>query len=160
MSEDTVFRNRLEAFKFLQRRGYKVSKSKLYKDADLGKLRVEKDGRIELQAIYDYIHAERMGLPKDAEPSPEEKRRYQAEKLGHTARENRYLSEAALRELIRDRALEWLRQGGGNQDLVLQFSEYIEADIARQIDRLSGPDAARVILLAGENWGGEGNARS
>jgi len=149
MSEDTVFRNRLEALKFLQLRGYKLSKSKFYQDTKSGKLPVQEDGSIQLQDLWDYLHGERMGLSGDAKPSPEERRRYQAEKLGHAARENRYLSEAALRELIRDRALEWLRQGGGDQDLVLQFSEYIEADIARQIDRLSGPDAAQVIVLAG-----------
>jgi hypothetical protein len=150
MSEDTVFRNRLEALKFLQRRGYKLSKSKLYQDTKSGKLPVQENGSIQLQDLWDYLHGERMGLPGDAEPSPEEKQRYKDEKLGHAARKNRYLSEAALRELIHDKALEWIKTAHGDPDLVLEVARRIEADVAERIERLSGPDNARVIVLAGE----------
>jgi hypothetical protein len=161
MSEDRTFRNRLEASRFLKRRGYKIGKSKLYRDSRAGKLRIESDGSIRVQAIWDYLHSEQATLPPEVEPSQEERRRFQAEQLGRLAQGSRYASESALDELIRDKALEWIREANGDPDLVLEFSERIEADVSRMIERQSEADNARVILLAGEK-GREGgdNARS
>ena len=149
MGEDQTLSNRLEAYKFLQQHGYKLSKSKLYKDVTLGKLRVREDGSIQLQDLWDYLHGERFGLPAEAKPSPEERRRFQAEQLGRSAQKNRYLSEAALHELIRDRALEWIKACDGDLDSVLEFSRRIESDVSDMIERKSVADNTWVILLAG-----------
>jgi hypothetical protein len=56
------FKNRVAALKHLQERGYKIKKSKLYKDAAAGVLRVEKDGSILRSSIERYLDHPEAGL--------------------------------------------------------------------------------------------------
>lgn len=50
-----LFKTRYEVFEYLKKLGLKVGKSKLYKDAGTGLLRVQKDGTIFMKDVENYI---------------------------------------------------------------------------------------------------------
>lgn len=52
--KEPAFKNRTEALKWLQEEGYKIEKSKLYKDADIGKLTVQADDSVWAADIRAY----------------------------------------------------------------------------------------------------------
>ncbi len=62
MADPQVFKNRYAAVKWLQENGYKVRKSKLYKDADAGLLRMESDGTVTIESLRRYIDHPEAGI--------------------------------------------------------------------------------------------------
>ena len=62
-----VFKNRIEVFKHLQKRGYKISKSKLYKDADDGVLVVQEDKTIFQVDVERYVADSRIQFKDDSD---------------------------------------------------------------------------------------------
>jgi len=58
------FKNRLAVVRYLQDQGYKIKKSKVYKDADAGLLKMQPDGTILEAAVAKYIANPRSGLVK------------------------------------------------------------------------------------------------
>lgn len=62
MSDPQVFKNRYAVVKWLTDNGYKVRKSKVYKDADAGLLRVERDGTVTIESVRRYIDHPEAGI--------------------------------------------------------------------------------------------------
>ncbi|HEA68550.1 hypothetical protein LCGC14_0944730 [marine sediment metagenome] len=61
--EEPAFANRLEALKQLERLGYKIKKSKLYKDAKDGLLRLQPDGKVLEKDLDRYARLARLDKP-------------------------------------------------------------------------------------------------
>ncbi|MCX5841136.1 MAG: hypothetical protein NTY16_06745 [Deltaproteobacteria bacterium] len=60
--DETSFKNRMDALRYLQERGLKVKQSKLYRDCDLGLCRVEKNGVVTKASIENYIQHPQSNL--------------------------------------------------------------------------------------------------
>jgi len=60
---DRILKNKLEAVEYLQRRGYKVGKSKVYADAKRGMIRMQEDGTILARDIEAYARAANLHRP-------------------------------------------------------------------------------------------------
>jgi hypothetical protein len=56
-TDSAVFRNRVAVVEYLKRNNIRISKTKLYRDADTGKLRVQPDGSILLSDVELYTRA-------------------------------------------------------------------------------------------------------
>lgn len=69
MTEQTpqVFKNRREVAKWLQGNGYKIKKSKIYKDAAAGLLRIESDGSVTIESVRRYIDHPEAGIKEHME---------------------------------------------------------------------------------------------
>lgn len=62
LKDEYTFRNRTEVVRWLDRKGYKIKKSKLYKDAKAGLLRVEDDGSVEMDSVRRYLEHPEAGV--------------------------------------------------------------------------------------------------
>lgn len=64
MPENTpqIFKNRSAVAKWLAENGYKVKKSKVYKDVDAGLLKMELDGTITIESVRRYIGHPEAGI--------------------------------------------------------------------------------------------------
>jgi len=71
-------KNRLEVMKHLRRDGFKIGKTKLYKDSNDGLLRIQQDGSVFERDIDRYVRI--SGLKKPAEISDVELQRLQKKK--------------------------------------------------------------------------------
>lgn len=87
-NQERILKNKLEAVAYLNRRGFKVGKSKLYADCKKGLVRIQADGSIFATDLESY--ARRQGLdrpdmdgsdPKKVEELQEIKLRKEVEKL-------------------------------------------------------------------------------
>ena len=62
-----AFKNRLEAFRWLKKSGYKVGRQKVYDDADLGVLAVQPDKTVLISDVQDYAR-KNLEFSKDTDP--------------------------------------------------------------------------------------------
>ena len=177
---DRIFKNRLEAHEYLQRRGYKVGKSKFYQDCKDGKCQLESDGSITLSSLESYIrreglvqpdldkHAEeaeelsRTKLYKEIEKLDWENKRRQLEyekEMGKYIPRSDFEAELAsrvaahearLRNLIREKALEWIWIVNGDpkrvQDLIDAANESLN-DLFNDMARM---DQFQVVFVGEE----------
>ncbi len=67
--DDRILRNKLEVVDYLQRRGFKIAKSKLYADAKKGLLRIQADGSVYAGDAEAY--ARQMNLPRPDMDGPD-----------------------------------------------------------------------------------------
>lgn len=72
-ADATVFANRMEALAHLRRLGYKISKSKLYKDCKAGLVRLQSDGSVLEKDLRRYVRLVGLDKPADAAVSDAEK---------------------------------------------------------------------------------------
>lgn len=146
----SVFKNRIEVFKHLQQRGYKISRSKLYKDADDGVLVVQEDKTIFQSDVERYVADSRIQFKEDsdqAEASEHFKKVKEAElegqRLQNRKRElevqklegelvskreaetqaavNLATYEAEMRHLVRTRVEDWLNFAKGNPQAMVDI---------------------------------------
>ena len=68
--DDRILRNKLEVVDYLQRRGFKVAKSKLYADAKKGLLRVQADGSVYVGDAEAYARQSNLPRPDMDGPDP------------------------------------------------------------------------------------------
>lgn len=62
LKDEYTFRNRTQVVEWLVAKGYKVKKSKLYKDAKAGLLRVEDDGTVLMESVRRYLEHPEAGV--------------------------------------------------------------------------------------------------
>ena len=77
---DRILKNKLEATEYLQRRGYKVGKSKVYADAKRGLVRIQEDGTILAADVEAYARAANLQRPDLDGPDPADVEAVQKEK--------------------------------------------------------------------------------
>jgi len=150
-----VFKNRIEVFKHLQKRGYKISRSKLYKDADDGVLIVQEDKTIFQADVERYVADSRIQFKEDsdlAEQAEQLRKKSAAElkgqELQNKKRELEVLKlegelilkkeaetqaainlatyEAEMRHMVRTRAETWLNRAKGDPQA---FVDMVNAEI-------------------------------
>ena len=97
-AEKPSLKNKIAVARYIKDRGFKIGKSKLYKDAESGKLRVQADGSVLLSDVDLYIRA--YGTPRQKTAGSAEIEFLQKEKLE--------LESKKLREQIAK--LEWDRE--------------------------------------------------
>lgn len=80
MAGELIFKNRLEALGRLQGVGFKIQKSKFYKDAKEGLLRIRSDGSIAESDLMNYAHLAGLQRPEQDGPDHGEVVQVQQEK--------------------------------------------------------------------------------
>ena len=60
-----IFKDRMAAMRYIRRQGYKIAKSKIYRDCDSGLLIMEADGSISQAAVDRYIIAAELDRPAE-----------------------------------------------------------------------------------------------
>ncbi len=69
--EEKIFNNTLSALEHLNKIGFKIAKSKIYKDIKNGLLKKESNGTVKLSAVNRYIEHPNSKLAKQAEVVPD-----------------------------------------------------------------------------------------
>jgi hypothetical protein len=162
--------NLLAATAFLQADGWKVGKSKIYKDAKSGLIRVNADGTVNEAEAIAYAHKylkhkplaegdvagaeELLREEKEAQiallKTREEKLRFEKDRdMGrYLLRDDVILEncikigalEAGLKSLVRSRAEDWLHQVGADAARADLFRELVYREIDRLLDEFGNLD--------------------
>ena len=169
------FASLLETCTYLNAEGYKVSKSKIYRDADEGKITREPDGTVTVEAAHEYA---KMHLVKgDPFHTKEELKGLQAKKLKNAIRNQdieyqrkkfdlekergRYIpredfeAEMAARAAILDsgfrhlfnvKVKEWIALVEGNPDRQADFLTVLNQDLDEQLTTYATTQVFQVIF--------------
>lgn len=168
--------NLLAAAAFLQADSWKIGKSKLYKDARAGLIRVNADGTVNEAEAIAYAHKylkrvlvegaaavgseELLREEKEAQiallKTREEKLRFEAERERglYIRRDDVILEscikigalEAGLKNTVRSRADDWLHQVGADASRADLFRELVYRDIDRLLDEFGNLDQIGVRI--------------
>lgn len=182
--QDRIFENRLEAHKFLQRRGYKIGKSKFYNDVKNGLLRIQPDGSVLKSDLDSYIKRSGLVQPdmdRDAEEAEQlyrQKLQKEVEKLDWENKRRqfeyekelgRYIPrsdfeaemaarvaahEARLRNMIRERAMEWIWTVNGDPQRAQDLMEQMGQDLNDLFNELARMDQFQVVFVSDEEPAG------
>lgn len=145
---DDVFVNRLEVLKHLKQRGFKIGKTKLYEDAQAGRLRVQSDGSVKLSDVELYEKAYLSEKKSGAEDClARRKMELEVQRLENQVREQDLdyqksigkliekddvemelasraaVLEAGLKNMIYVNASDWVHLVGGRPEKVLELAE-------------------------------------
>jgi len=179
-SQERIFKNRLEAHEYLKRRGYKLGKSKFYQDCKNGLLKLQSDGSILWSDLDAYIKRAGLTQPdldKSAEESEQlyrQKLEKEVERLEWENRKRQFeyerevgkyiprqdfeaeiaarvaAHEARLRNLIRERALEWIWTVNGDPQRVNDLIEQVNQDVNDLFNDLARMDQFQVVFVGDE----------
>lgn len=173
MTEPKTYPNLMAVLRRLQDDGYKVKKSKLYKDKTLGLIKVEEDGSVTESEMLAYIT--KAGLSKKGEVSSEEltanaDRKFRAEirKLEAQARASEYdlevkqgkyilkedairaridqmqILEVHFRQVLETKLPEWIAIVGGNQKRLNDVRDQAALAVDDMMNALSRSDTFSV----------------
>jgi len=177
--EERVFKNKLEAAKYLRSQGYKVGKSKVYNDAQEGRLRIRESGRVYMSDLEAYIKAEGLKRPdidgglenqqerlrkeelerRELELKVEKREFELAKEQGqYIPREDFELELASragvldngLRSAIKQNARDWVYMVGGQADRVPDLVEEMLSVLDRQLNEFARMDRFEVIFVDGQ----------
>ena len=179
-SQERIFKNRLEAHEYLRRRGYKLGKSKFYQDCKNGLLKLQSDGSILQSDLDAYIKRAGLTQPdldKEAEEAEQlyrQKLEKEVERLEWENRKRQFeyerevgkyiprqdfeaeiaarvaAHEARLRNLIRERALEWIWTVNGDPQRVNDLIEQVNQDVNDLFNDLARMDQFQVVFVGDE----------
>ena len=141
--EENVYSTRISAVRALQRQGYKIGKSKFYKDCATGICKMEPDGSITEKALENYTRHPKAGLKRldriDEDKISKEKTETEIEKLKTQVRllqhdlavkEGRYISrddfemELASRWVILKLGVEYMIETKASEWVYLVSGQY------------------------------------
>ena len=161
LAKPAAFENLIKALQFLQGEGYKVSKSKIYKDREIGKIRTQSDGSVLESDLWAYavnaelkktgaaVNHEKIGVIQEAKVKEElQLTKARREKLEFELERDRGLYtktddvlleiavkiavlEAAWKNMVRTNADEWLHRARERPKLLC---ELIYADFDKLLD--------------------------
>ena len=185
--EERIFKNRLEALEYLQRRGYKIGKSKLYKDVRNGLLKIQANGNVYKSDLDNYVKKaglSQLDLDQAAEETDElnkQKLQKEVEKLDWENKRRqfeyekelgRYIPrsdfeaemaarvaahEARLRNMIRERAMEWIWTVNGDPQRAQDLMEQMGQDLNDLFNELARMDQFQVVFVSDEEPAGGSN---
>ena len=179
--QDRIFKNRLEAHEYLQRRGYKIGRSKFYKDCSQGLCQLQSDGSIlgsDLDAYIKRAGLTQPDLDKAAEEAEElhrQKLEKEVEKLDwenkrrqfeYEKEVGRYIPrsdfeaelaarvaahEARLNSMIRDKVLEWIWTVNGDPNAAQDLIDSMQQDLADLFNDMARMDQFQVVFVGEED---------
>ncbi|MDX9788903.1 MAG: hypothetical protein RBT11_19155 [Desulfobacterales bacterium] len=177
-SEQPVFPNIMAVVEYLQAEGYKIKKSKVYKDRDAGLIRVDPDGTIthsEASAYItragleklsdraagqvDMLHARKTKVEIERLEAQTEKAKFEIEKeRGKYLLKTDVKTEFALklgavesifRGLLRTKATDYISIAGGNPQKAGVFLDMIYADLDDVLNQMCALEEFGIDLSAG-----------
>lgn len=177
-NDQPAFKNRAEVLEYLRGQEVKISRGKLYKDADTGKLRMESDGSILLMEVDKYIKSalkpfKKAGTAPDIEKLQTEKLERENDKLDEQIKkliwereketgkyilrddfEMEIVARAAvfavsLKQMVSIKALDWVSIVQGNHALVKDMTDAIIRDIESVLNDYATTDTFQVMIDKG-----------
>lgn len=174
------FKNKKAAAKYLKDQGVRIGKSKLYKDAESGKLRVQPDGSVLLSDVDLYVKAyltpkQRAGDNYDIEQLQKEKLELESEKLKEQIAKlawdrekeaGRYLLrsdfemelaaraavlETSLRQMAQTKAYDWIAVCRGEHSKAADMAAMVTAEIGAVLNDYAATDKFQVIFIEEED---------
>ena len=178
-----AFRNKIAVAKYLKDQGVKIGKSKLYKDAEAGKLRVQPDGSVLLSDVELYVRAyltprQKAGDNQDIEALQKEKLELESEKLKEQIAKlawdrekeaGKYLLrsdfemelaaraavlETSLRQMAQSKAYDWIAVCKGEHSKANDMAAMVTAEIDAVLNDYAATDRFQVIFLEGSRGQG------
>lgn len=174
--DSAVFRNRVAVIDYLKQQQIKVGKSKLYKDADSGRLRVQADGSVLLSDVELYMRAyltpkQKTSVTADIEELQKEKLELESKKLKEQIAKlewdrekeaGKYLLrsdfemelaaraavlQVTLQQMAESKAYEWIAVCKGDHTKTNDLSAMITAEIAAALDSYASTSSFQVVFI-------------
>ena len=170
---DSHLTNRMAALRFLQAKGFKVQKSRLYKDVKRGKLRMQSNGRISVAAAIEYGENYLKIDPPDFEGTRAltlEEKHHQVEllkarrrklDLEHGLLSGRYverdqvltefsvklgLIDSVFKTGVRTSVAGWLHEIGADPEKGEALFSHFEAEIDRLMGDMANMETIKVVV--------------
>ncbi|MBU2623428.1 MAG: hypothetical protein KKD92_14040 [Proteobacteria bacterium] len=179
-SDSAVFRNRVAVIEYLKKNNIRIGKSKLYKDADFGKLRVQPDGSVLLSDVELYTRAyltpkQKTAVNADIEALQKEKLEKENQKLDEQIAKlawdrekeaGRYLLrsdfemelaaraavlEMSLRQMAQTKAYDWVAVCRGEHSKAADMAAMVTAEIGTVLNDYATTDSFQVIFIPEES---------
>jgi len=180
--KEEVFDTLIAAMRWLKERGYKIQKSKLYRDAKNGLIRVQKDGKVrkgEAEAyilrgalkqteVIDQDKSDMLAAERFAAEVTKIKEQTRAIVLDREIKEGRYILkekaimdrvdqltvlEANFRQVLHINMLDWCYIMGGNPDRVSEATRAADLNFDEMLNALSKSDGFTIEYLQDEAQG-------
>lgn len=174
--EERVFENVYLLVEHLEREGFKISKSKAYRDKRAGILRVQKDGTVLPSDARAYaLTLRKVGVsPINLEAINQEKAKKEIEKLEIQVEKIRFdlerergkyllkedfmmemsaratVLDLGLRHMVHTRCSEWARMIGGKEEKVGLMIDSINNDIDDLLNSFAAMDRFQVVFIDNE----------
>lgn len=181
-AEKPAFKNKIAVAKYLKDQKIRIGKSKLYKDAESGRLRVQPDGSVLLSDVDLYIRAygtprQKAGSDKDIEFLQKEKLELESQKLREQIAKlewdrekeaGKYLLrsdfemelaaraavlETSLRQMASSKAYEWIAVCKGDYTKTADLSDMITAEVGAVLNDYAATDRFQVIFIEKQEAG-------
>lgn len=175
-AEKPSFKNKVAVARYLKEQNVRIGKSKLYKDAESGRLRVQPDGSVLLSDVDLYIRAygtprQKAGSDKDIEFLQKEKLELESQKLREQIAklewdreketgkyilrndfEMEIVARAAvfdltLKQMISSKIYDWIAVCKGDHAQANSVSVLIKSSIDNVLNDYANTEKFRVILL-------------
>jgi hypothetical protein len=166
--DDQILRNKLEVVEYLQRRGFKIAKSKLYADAKKGLLRVQADDSVYAGDAEAYARQMNLPRPDMDGPDPAQVEAAQLEKSELEKREfepeqeqGKYIPkdqlalelasragvlDSGLRAKIKERDRDLVHTAGGKPERVPEFVAQMMEILDEQMNEFCRMDRFQVVF--------------
>ena len=175
-NKEPVFENLLRVKEYLNRKGYKVGKSKIYKDRKDGLIRIEADGTVKESSVTAYIrkaNLENLAEKAAADQGPSvlaQKAERELEKLGEQIEDLRFkrsvaqgeyiprtdfemelaaraaVLDAGLRHLVHSSLGDWVAMMEGDPKKIPILLERINDDLDEKFNEFATMDMFHVIF--------------
>jgi hypothetical protein len=174
-ADSEAFRNRVAVVEYLKRNNIRISKTKLYRDADTGKLRIQPDGSILLSDVELYTRAyltprQKASMNADIEALQKEKLELESKKLREQIAKlewdrekeaGKYLLRSSfemelaaraavlqvtLQQMASTKAYEWIAVCQGNHTKAQDLTAMITAEIDEALNNYASTDSFHVIF--------------
>ena len=176
MNTEAVFRNRVQVYEHLKQNNIQIGRSKLYMDANSGKLRVQPDGSVLLSDVELYVRAylspkQKASVDADIEALQKEKLELESKKLREqiaklewdrekeagkhllrSAFEMELAARAAvldtmLRQMASLKAYEWISACKGDHGKASDLAAMVTAEIGEALNEYASTDKYQVIFI-------------
>ena len=175
-----AFATKLDVLGYLEKEGWKVSKSKLYADCSNGKLLPNKSGEYEIKAVdayaQDFLKRKETGKKVDEELADRQRVKIDAEIRKTTAQaakaehdldvaQKKYIPredvelelagraaalDSGLKYMAQSCANEWVRLVGGDTGKIADLIEAMGNDLDQVLNEFSRTDNFQMIIKANE----------
>lgn len=181
-AEKPSFKNKIAVARYIKDQGVRIGKSKLYKDAESGKLRVQADGSVLLSDVDLYIRA--YGTPRQKAGDNSDIEFLQKEKLGLESKKlkeqiaklewdrekeaGRYLLrsdfemelaaraavlETSLLQMAQSKAYDWVAVVHGEHSKAADMAAMVTAEIGAVLNDYAATDRFQVIFVEKDSRG-------
>ena len=175
-NDSEALRNRVAAVEYLKRNNIRISKTKLYRDADTGKLRVQPDGSILLSDIELYARAyltpkQKASMNAEIEALQKEKLELESNRLREQIAKlvwdrekeaGRYLLrsdfemelaaraavlQTTLQQMAATKAYDWIAVCKGEHSKAPDMAAMVKAEIDEALNNYASTDSFQVVFI-------------